>query len=75
MDDAEYYAMMRRQYSNVINIAKKKNSENRANNGAKKSGAFNDSLQTPGSFSEWENKYGHEDAEMFMERNSGDDNN
>ncbi|MDO4506178.1 MAG: hypothetical protein Q4B64_04455 [Spirochaetales bacterium] len=58
MDDGEYYAMMRRQYSNPIKITKKP---------AKKEPETN---QTPGTFSSWEKKYGHEDAEMFMERNA-----
>ncbi len=59
MDDNEYYSMMRRQYSNPIRIRKNSSS------------AFSESQgQTPGSFKSWEKKYGHEDAEMFLERNT-----
>lgn len=54
MDDNEYYAMMRKQYSNPIKISKKEPEE----------------IQTSGTFSSWVKKYGHEDAEMFMERNA-----
>lgn len=58
MDDSEYYAMMRRQYSNPIKIRKTpKNKRKTAD-------------QTPGTYTEWNKKYGHEDAEMFLERNS-----
>ena len=57
MDDNEYYAMMRKQYSNPIKITKKS---------ARKEP---EEIQTSGTFSSWVKKYGHEDAEMFMERN------
>ncbi|MCI5829588.1 MAG: hypothetical protein SPJ89_03665 [Treponema sp.] len=59
MDDSEYYAKMRKQYSNPIKIPKSKNKQTENTSG----------LKTPGTFSSWEKKYGHEDAEMFMERN------
>ncbi|MCQ2242063.1 hypothetical protein [Treponema sp.] len=57
MDDSEYYAMMRRQYSNPIKIQKSTQKKE------------TDQNKTPGTFSSWEKKYGHEDAEMFLERN------
>ncbi len=61
MDDSEYYAMMRRQYSCPVDVSKKKKAA------AKKE---SDGCQkTPGTFSQWTRKYGHEDAEMFYERN------
>lgn len=59
MDDTEYYAMMRRQYSNPVGL-----------NSKKKQTA---SSKTPGTFSEWTVKHGHEDAEMFEERNRDSD--
>lgn len=62
MDDAEYYAMMRRQYSNPISFKKKAAAKD-------KSSSEKPQQQTPGTFSEWTKKYGHEDAEMFLERN------
>lgn len=65
MDDSEYYAMMRRQYSNPISFKKKSAVTD-------KSSAKNLEQKTPGTFGEWTKKYGHEDAEMFMERNSED---
>lgn len=63
MDDNEYYSMMRRQYSNVIQIAKKHQKKSTPEHGPA------EGTKTPGSFSEWTKKYGHEDAEMFYERN------
>lgn len=61
MDDSEYYAMMRRQYSNPIKIKKtKQQDKNRTVIGQQK---------TAGTFSQWAKNYGHEDAEMFLERN------
>lgn len=63
MDDSEYYAMMRRQYSCPIDVSKKK----KAGSSKKVEPAV--SNKTPGTFSEWSRKYGHEDAEMFYERN------
>lgn len=63
MDDNEYYAMMRRQYSNPVKLGAKKSSVN-----SKKSSS--ELGKTAGSYSDWEKKYGHEDAEMFQERNS-----
>lgn len=62
MDDSEYYSMMRRQYSHPISVSKKKNPEPKVKDRQKLG-------NTPGSFSEWTRKYGHEDAEMFSERN------
>lgn len=64
MDDSEYYSMMRRQYSH---------SEVKV---PKKAGSVQTSAQeqkTPGTFGQWSKNYGHEDAEMFMERNSEQD--
>lgn len=69
MDDSEYYAMMRRQYSHTDNLFKKKTA---ASTGAKAASENTNSAsasQTPGSFNELTKKYGHEDAEMFYERN------
>lgn len=60
MDDSEYYSMMRRQYSHPISVKKKPE---------KKVQEQQKPGNTPGSFSEWTRKYGHEDAEMFSERN------
>ena len=60
MDDSEYYAMMRRQYSHTSDF---KNSKPAKKPEPEKQG------QTPGTFTEWSQKYGHEDAEMFYERN------
>ncbi len=65
MDDSEYYAMMRRQYSSPIKIQKKKTTSAEKKNEVKGQEGI-----TPGSFSEWKKKYGHEDAEMFYERNN-----
>lgn len=65
MDDNEYYAMMRRQYSYCDVVSDKNNK----NSFSKK----NDSAKTEGKFSDWVLKYGHEDAEMFLERNENDD--
>ncbi|MCI7397683.1 MAG: hypothetical protein MST12_00935 [Spirochaetia bacterium] len=65
MDDSEYYAMMRRQYSSPIRIQKKKHDSAETKNETKKQEGI-----TPGTFSEWSKKYGHEDAEMFYERNN-----
>ncbi|MCI7440030.1 MAG: hypothetical protein SOZ72_07525 [Treponema sp.] len=62
MDDSEYYSIMRRQYSHPISVKKKKIPEPKARDQQKLG-------NTPGSFSEWTRKYGHEDAEMFSERN------
>lgn len=62
MDDSEYYAKMRKQYSNPIKIPKSKNKQANSSNNISE-------LKTPGTFSSWEKKYGREDAEMFMERN------
>ncbi|MBQ0052172.1 MAG: hypothetical protein KBT11_08965 [Treponema sp.] len=59
MDDNEYYAMMRRQYSNPIAIKKIKT----------KPVEEKTEPTTSGTFTQWSQKYGHEDAEMFMERN------
>jgi len=64
MDDNEYYAMMRRQYSHPVSLSKKKTAKKTEEAPAQK---------TEGTFSQWRKKYGHEDAEMFMERNSGED--
>lgn len=65
MDDSEYYAMMRRQYSHSAGGFAAKVPVKRKNSSA--------TLKTPGSFSQWEKKYGHEDAEMFEERNAEND--
>lgn len=76
MDDNEYYAMMRRQYSNIIQIAKKKKTESSKAAQQADKAEFNnsaDGTKTPGTFSEWTKKYGHEDAEMFYERNTDDE--
>ncbi len=62
MEDSEYYAMMRRQYSNTAGTKKNKIS-----------GKTEPASHTPGTFSEMSKKYGHEDAEMFMERNNEDE--
>lgn len=69
MDDTEYYAMMRRQYSHTLGISKKATAKQKSVPAGPKELSEN-SGQTAGSFSEWKTKYGHEDAEMFMERNS-----
>lgn len=63
MEDSEYYAMMRRQYSNTAGIKINKASGKKAEPAS----------HTPGTYSELTKKYGHEDAEMFMERNNEDD--
>lgn len=66
MDDNEYYAMMRRQYSHTDSIIKgKKNVKTAAPAPA--------ASQTPGTYKELEKKYGHEDADMFIERNNCED--
>ncbi len=64
MDDNEYYAMMRRQYSHTDSIIKK--------NKPKSKDSSQIVLKTPGTYKELEKKYGHEDAEMFIERNESD---
>lgn len=61
MDDNEYYSMMRRQYSNPIKISKGTDKSHKA------------SLKTAGTYSDWNVKYGHEDVEMFLERNQDED--
>lgn len=80
MDDSEYYSMMRRQYSNIVELSPKKSGKSRS--GSSKSSDSVDGgktlpetshLRTEGTFSEWNRKYGHEDAEMFLERNTEDD--
>lgn len=67
MEDSEYYAMMRRQYSNTVVIKKNKTSVKKA------SVETEPACHTPGTFNELTKKYGHKDAEMFMERNNEDD--
>jgi len=68
MDDSEYYAMMRRQYSHTAGIkikpAAKKTEIKKPESPAEPVST------TPGTFTELSNKYGHEDAEMFYERNN-----
>lgn len=61
MDDSEYYAMMRHQYSNPIKIKKTRQQD--------KNHTDMDRSKTAGTFSQWAKDYGHEDAEMFLERN------
>lgn len=61
MDDSEYYAMMRRQYSHSAGGFQAKVPVKKKEASA--------ALKTPGTFSQWAMKYGHEDAEMFEERN------
>ncbi len=63
MDDTEYYAMMRRQYSHTAGLTGKRGAEKKENSSTAAS-------KTAGTFSEWKIKHGHEDAEMFEERNS-----
>ncbi len=61
MDDSEYYSMMRRQYSHSeVKVPVKSTT-------AQQTG---ETQKTPGTFSQWSKEYGHEDAEMFLERNS-----
>lgn len=67
MDDNEYYSMMRRQYSHTIGITQK--SSKNLKSAEKINSENSDSEKTEGTFSEWVKKYGHEDAEMFLERN------
>lgn len=62
MDDSEYYAMMRRQYSHTAGIKIKKPVSQKSAESA--------GQNTPGTFNELSKKYGHEDAEMFYERNN-----
>ncbi|MCQ2584728.1 MAG: hypothetical protein MJ185_03985 [Treponema sp.] len=64
MDDNEYYAMMRRQYSHTDSILKKNKSKTEVSSQIVS--------KTPGTYKELEKKYGHEDAEMFIERNESD---
>ncbi len=77
MDDSEYYSMMRRQYSNIVNLTPKKIGTNKSDSkrasDCEKSSAENSVIKTEGTFSEWNLKYGREDAEMFLERNNDDD--
>lgn len=61
MDDTEYYAMMRRQYSHTAGLTGKSLTREKKSHPA--------ASETAGTFSEWKIKHGHEDAEMFEERN------
>lgn len=66
MDDSEYYAMMRRQYSHTAGIKVKGPLQQKPNSAKPAEPAS----KTPGTFTELTKKYGHEDAEMFLERNN-----
>ncbi|MCQ2574134.1 MAG: hypothetical protein MJ182_09580 [Treponema sp.] len=70
MDDQEYYAMMRRQYSHTAGIKIKSASTKKPEiKKTEQATSAEPASQTPGTFSELAKKYGHEDAEMFYERN------
>jgi len=70
MDDSEYYAMMRRQYSHTAGIKIKPAAKKTDIIKSETETPTEPASQTPGSFTELTNKYGHEDAEMFYERNN-----
>jgi len=70
MDDSEYYAMMRRQYSHTAGIKIKPASTKKPDTKPEQETPAEPASTTPGTFTELSKKYGHEDAEMFYERNN-----
>lgn len=70
MDDNEYYAMMRRQYSHPVQI-KKTNAAGSTNAApAEKPAPAQNTVKS--SFSSWNAHHGREDAEMLNETSSDD---
>ncbi len=69
MDDSEYYAMMRRQYSHPVQIKPANPAKATATAPAQKNAP---APGTEKSFSAWNTYHGREDAEMLNETSSDD---